>query len=166
MVRGAGQAWAAILSAVLFASFASHAGEMKYPKEVQAVLDDIRGQCRDAGGDKVILGAGAVKKLDLTGGGNDYVVDLSEAECHGMGTLYCGSGGCDLFIFAGKRGGPLVKVFDERARSYEIMPGQAPRTIRFNLHGMYCGRVGYEPCAKTHRITTEPFEFKDPRRAR
>jgi hypothetical protein len=151
------------LSAFLFASFASQASETKYPKEVQTVLDGVRGQCRDAGGDKVILGAGAVKKLDLTGEGNDYVVDLSEAECHGMGTLYCGSGGCDLIILAGKRGGSLVKVFDERARSYEILPGQTPRTIRFNLHGMYCGLAGYAPCAKTHRITMEPFEFKAPR---
>jgi hypothetical protein len=151
-----------LLAAVLLMPFPAMAGETKYPKEVQAVLDGARKDCRDAGGGEIKFGLGTVKKLNLTGGGNDYVVDLHEAECEGAASLFCGTGGCNLTILAGKQDGALVEVFDGRARGYEILPGKAPRTVRFQLHGSYCGGHGNPSCYRDRRITFAPFEFKQP----
>jgi hypothetical protein len=48
-------------------------------------------------------------------------------------------------------------------RGYEIKPGRGARTIRFQLHGTYCGGHGNPSCYKTRRITAKRFEFKEPK---
>ncbi len=45
---------------------------------------------------------------------------------------------------------------------YEILPGIGARTIRFQLHGGYCGGHGVPSCFKNHRITSRPFKFVMP----
>jgi len=138
------------------------AAQQDYPREVQEHLDHARKECIEQGGGKVEFGADVVRKLDLTGGGNDYIVDLHETECAGAPAAYCGTGGCDFAIVVGRKNGSYVTVFDQRVRGYEILPGKPPRTIRFLLHGSYCGGHGNPSCPKAHRITERPFEFKQP----
>jgi hypothetical protein len=53
-------------------------------------------------------------------------------------------------------------VFSGRVRRYEIMPGGGARTIRFELHGGYCGGHGNPSCIRMHLITARPFKFKMP----
>ncbi len=43
-----------------------------------------------------------------------------------------------------------------------LAAGSGARTIRFELHGSYCGGHGTRSCIKQHRITTRPFQFKMP----
>jgi hypothetical protein len=38
----------------------------------------------------------------------------------------------------------------------------AARTIRFDLHGSYCGGFGAQACRKEKAITATPFAFKQP----
>ena len=59
--------------------------------------------------------------------------------------------------------GKTRSVFSDRVRSYEILPGAGARTMRFGLHGSYCGGHGNPSCIKEHRITAKPFEFKMPK---
>jgi hypothetical protein len=58
----------------------------------------------------------------------------------------------------------LVRVFEGRVRRYRIGRGPRAHTIRFDLHGGFCGRAGAEACSKTRRITARPFAFKEPAR--
>jgi hypothetical protein len=57
-------------------------------------------------------------------------------------------------------------VFDGYVRSYKIMAPPvkrgAARTIRFDLHGSFCGGFGAQACWKTKTITAIPFAFKQP----
>jgi hypothetical protein len=135
-----------------------------YPAAVQAALQDARDECRREGGSAVTFAPDTVRTLDLTGDGRiDYIVDLRGAECAGRSSVFCGTAGCDLDIIVALRSGRYRTVFSDRVRDYEILPGRGARTIRFMLHGSYCGGAGMPSCPKTHRISRRPFEFKEPR---
>jgi hypothetical protein len=70
---------------------------------------------------------------------------------------------------------PLVVLLAAGARaedarpfnSADYPPGvqkslRAARTIRFDLHGSFCGGFGAQACVKEKTISTRPFEFKKP----
>ena len=76
--------------------------------------------------------------------------------------VYCGTGGCDLYILVTYPSGGTRLVFGQHVREYEVLPGNGARTIRFGLHGGYCGGHGNPSCVKTHRITGQPFKFVMP----
>lgn len=101
--------------------------------------------------------------FDLIGKGrSDYIVDLRDAACQNADAVYCGTGGCEFAIVVTRRDGGTQLVFTQQVRDYEILPGSGARTIRFTLHGAYCGGHGNPSCIKTHRITSQPFEFAMP----
>ncbi|MET4345696.1 hypothetical protein ABIC08_006813 [Bradyrhizobium sp. RT9b] len=62
--------------------------------------------------------------------------------------------------------GSVRPVFDGYVRGYKILPPAmkrgAARTIRFDLHGSYCGGFGAQACRKEKAITATPFAFKQP----
>jgi hypothetical protein len=76
---------------------------------------------------------------------------------------YCGTGGCELAVLVAKRDGSLVNVFSDPVREYEVLPGRGARTIRFWLHGSYCGHTGNPSCPREHRVANKPFAFKQPK---
>jgi hypothetical protein len=135
-----------------------------YPAGVQKILQSARDECKAEGGGEVQFAADTVRMLDLTGPGrNDYIIDLRNVECPGREGAYCGTGGCELSIVATL---PVVGtrlVFQQQVRDYEVLPGSGARTIRFTLHGGYCGGHGNPSCIKTHRITSQPFKFTMPK---
>jgi hypothetical protein len=143
--------WAATLSVAA-------AGDAKHPGAVEAVLEEARKSCVDAGGKNLRFGPKIVRKLDLTGDGRaDYIIDMQEAECDEARHIYCGTGGCELVILVAKRDGTFVTVFEETVRGYRILPGRGARSIRFRMHGGFCNRSGPDDCTMTHRITGKPI---------
>jgi len=124
-----------------------------YRAGVQRVLQSARDECKAEGGGEVQFAADTVRTLDLTGAGrNDYIIDLRNAGCPGREGAYCGTGACELSIVATLPAGGTRLVFDE------VLPGSGARTIRFSLHGGYCGGHGNPSCIKSHRITSQPFK--------
>jgi hypothetical protein len=131
-----------------------------YPAGVQKVLQSARDECKAQGGAEVQFAANTVRTFDLTGAGrNDYIIDLRNAECPGREGSYCGTGGCELSIVTTLPVGGTRLVFEQQVRDYVVLPGRGARTIRFTLHGGYCGGHGNPSCIKTHRITSQPFKF-------
>jgi hypothetical protein len=140
--------------------------EAAFPPEVRESLKYAHDECKDAQeGAKVRFAPDTVRKLDLTGDGrDDYIVSFENTKCGDLEAVYCGTGGCGLDILVALPDGKYRMVFSMRVREYEILPGAktAPKTIRFALHGGYCGRSGVPSCIKRHKITSRPFEFKEP----
>jgi hypothetical protein len=135
-----------------------------HPKDVQAVLDHAAKSCREEGGTGTEFSAEDIRKIDLTGDGrDDYIVHLQNAKCGEREAMFCGTGGCDLEILIANRDGSYKSVFAQRVRGYEIKPGRGARTIRFQLHGGYCGGHGNPSCYKSRRITAKKFEIKEPK---
>ena len=117
----------------------------------------------EANGLRLTLKPEAVRSIDLTGDGRpDYIVDFEHAECERRESIFCGTGGCDLAIVVALPGGKFRQVFRQHVLRYTIEDGEGARTIRFDLHGVYCGKTGPEPCAKRQTITTKVFRFKEP----
>ena len=138
--------------------------ERAFPHEVRKALRYAHDECRRQGGKRVTFAPNTVHKLDLTGDGrDDYIVDLRETECHDRPAVYCGTAGCTFDIIVTLKRGGHRNVFSQRVLNHEILPGAGAKTIRFMLHGGYCGLSGGSPCSKTHRITARPFEFKQPK---
>ena len=157
------EAWALIAAGGLLVTSSASSQQPTYPPEVQAVLDWSRRECRDQGGSDIVLPKDAVRKIDLTGDKrDDYIVSMDEVECAGSQSVFCGTGGCNLTILVALKNGTYRTVFDDRVRSFEISKGPGARTIRFDLHGSYCGGFGAQPCPKKRRITAKPFKFVMP----
>jgi len=137
-----------------------------YPPEVRRALRYGHEECLRAGGGKVTFAPDTVRQVDLTGDGrDDYIVDFHHTACAGWESTYCGTGGCTMEILVTLPDGKVRSVFNGRAHDIEISPDPVvksarPRTIRFALHGSYCGGFGSQVCNKTHRITAKPFAFR------
>jgi hypothetical protein len=135
-----------------------------YPAEIRKSFDTAVEACREADDGKVTFAADTVRRVDLTGDGRqDFIVSLENAKCSTFESVFCGTGGCPLDIYVALPDGNYRSVFSNQVRAYKILPskGKGPRTIRFDMHGGYCGTYGAAECTKRQRITDLPFEFKD-----
>ena len=161
-----------ILMLALFAT-AARADEAKpfnpsdYPPGVQKALRYANEECESQDGGPVTFAVDTVRKVDLTGDGReDYIVDFRDTRCGERETTYCGTGGCVMTILVTLPDGSVRPVFDGYVRSYKIvappMKRGAARTVRFDLHGSYCGGFGAQACWKEKAITATPFAFKQP----
>jgi len=132
-----------------------------YPAEVSAVIAGARKYCEDNGG-KFAATPAAVRKAALNGDSrDDYIVDLNEASCDGVGGAFCGTGGCEISILVATPSGRFVTVFNNQVLDYEIL--SETHAMKFQLHGSYCGgHGGGSRCIKTHRITAKPFKYVRP----
>ncbi|UPK23999.1 hypothetical protein [Bradyrhizobium sp. 195] len=161
-----------ILMLALFAS-AARAEDARtfnpadYPPGVQKALRYANEECTSQDGGDVSFAPDTVRRIDLTGDGrDDYIVDFGETKCGDRETTYCGTGGCVIKILATLPDGNLREVFDGYVLRYKIMAPPmkrgAARTVRFDLHGSFCGGFGPQACVKQKTITATPFAFKQP----
>jgi hypothetical protein len=135
-----------------------------YPAEIRKSFDAATKECHEADEGKVTFAPDTVRAVDLTGDGRqDFIVSLENAKCSSFASIYCGTGGCPLDIYVALPDGSYRSVFSSQVRSYKILPasGKGARTIRFDMHGGFCGKYGAAECYKQQRITDQPFEYKD-----
>ena len=138
-----------------------------YPPGVQKALRYANEECASQGGGEVSFAPDTVRKIDLTGDGrDDYIVDFNATKCGDREATHCGTGGCVMKILVALPDGSVREVFDGYVRGYKIMAPpvkrDTARTVRFDLHGSFCGGFGAQACAKQKAITTTPFAFKQP----
>jgi len=138
-----------------------------YPPAVQKALRDAHKECESQGGGLVTFAPETVRRIDLSGDGrDDYIVDFRNTKCSDREGAYCGTGGCLLDILVTRPDGSVRAVFDGYVRSYTVvappMKRGTARTVRFDLHGSYCGGFGAQACVKEKAISATPFEFKMP----
>ncbi|MBR0901065.1 hypothetical protein JQ588_00250 [Bradyrhizobium liaoningense] len=161
-----------VLMLALFAS-AARADEARpfnpadYPPGVQKAVHFANEECDSQEGGAVTFAPETVRKIDLTGDGReDYIVDFQETKCGDRETTYCGTGGCVMKILVTLQDGSIREVFDGYVLRYKIMAPSvkrgAARTVRFDLHGSFCGGFGPQTCVKQKAITATPFAFKQP----
>ena len=70
-----------------------------------------------------MLEPGAVSRHDLTGNGRaDYIIDTTYVRCERLGSIFCGTGGCELSIVVALPRGKFREVFRQKVIRYEIEP--------------------------------------------
>jgi hypothetical protein len=135
-----------------------------YPIDIRKALSYGPDECRRQGGGKVTFAADTVRRIDLNDDGrDDYIITFEDTKCAGRESVYCGTGGCTLDIHVTLPNGKQRMIFSDRVRAYEILPGEGARTIRFDMHGSFCGTYGAAECPKEQRISDKPFAFKEPK---
>lgn len=140
-----------VLAAALFGAATGHAGEVK--DILQHERNVLSGQCQ-----AIEFYPGFIEIMDLNGDGTeDAIVDYQYLSCDGSSLAFCGSGGCTLKLYGGKRGG----LFDEAGEflSYGLKivgKGKAAR-IAISVHGSECGKDGAAPCTLTGRLRNGTF---------
>ena len=153
------------IGCLLAVSAAASAAAQAPTEETGAKLsiDAARAACRKARGLRLVVAPEAVRSIDLTGDGRaDTIVDWTHLSCERRPEIFCGTGGCPLAIVVALPQGKFREIFRQQVLRYEIEPGEGARTIRFDLHGVYCGKTGPEPCSRRQRIGTKPFAFREP----
>jgi len=103
----------------------------------------------------------ALRTIHLNGDGrDDYIFDVRDTVREEMRHALCGTGGCEIEILIAQPDGSYRSIFSDTVRSYDIKPGRGARTVRFSLHGGYCGKSGPSDCFKTRRIDGKPLGFR------
>ena len=142
--------------------WATAAGAQDFPRGIQQALDRHKTHCLDQGGTAVTFDRKAVRKIDLNRDGrDDYILDMRDTVCEEMRHAYCGTGGCEVEILIAQRDGSYTSIFSDTIHGYRIRPGRGVRSVRFSLHGGFCGKSGPSDCRKTRRIDGKPFRLKD-----
>ena len=136
-----------------------------YPAGVPKALRSANEECTGQEGGDVSFAPDTVRKIDLTGDGrDDYIVDFRDTKCGDRETTYCGTGGCVMKILVTRPDGSVREVFDGYVLRYRIIASPVKRgvarTVRFDLHGSFCGGFGPQACVKKQIITATPFAFR------
>ncbi|UIP06873.1 hypothetical protein LY632_00285 [Erythrobacter sp. SDW2] len=133
-----------------------------WPREVQAVYDGFKNECRAAGGYFVPDREFFATETEVNGDKKaDWVVEESALQCQvsdlvrdsGMapdGNANCGTAGCQsLFLISGKKG--FVESYLQ-VRGWSVVDGGGGRKLlEASVHGSSCGGIGAEVCINTLR---------------
>jgi hypothetical protein len=104
-------------------------------------LAELDRMCREAGGTPRDAPA-LVRAADHNGdGAADYVVDVGAYECEGAASLFGGTAGSPVVVYASLPGGAFKAGYDDYAYGVEIEPGP-PARAWIALGGRPCGQQG------------------------
>jgi len=106
------------------------------PAPVRAVIDEMKAECRSSGG-KPGASPGLLSQVDLNGDGRaDYVIDAAAFECEGAASLFTGSGGSSVQVFAATADGSAAPVFEHGAMGSRVEQGE----LWLAVGGPLCGQ--------------------------
>lgn len=162
---------AGMLAAVGLATpLAAQPAAKPWPREVQAIYDGFKNECRAAGGYFVPDRAYFARELEINGDKkSDWAVEESALACEvsdlvretGMapsGNEDCGTGGCGvLFFISGKRGYVESQLL---VRGWSVGKDSGGRPVLdTTVHGSACGGIGAEVCEETLRWNGADWDF-------
>jgi hypothetical protein len=128
------------LSIALVAVVSSAGQAQDLPDEVAAAVKTAQAECT-AG--KVTTGKGFITRRDVNGDKEaDFLVDYEHARCEEFVSLFCGTGGCLIQVFASIGDGKYVAVMDRNAYGVKFARRRGLPAMIQHLHGSHCGRSG------------------------
>ena len=133
------------LSAAGVASFAKKRTGTAPFKGERLYIATVVGKEKSEGSDRVTPArlARAITTIDIDHDGIvDYQVDYGKVRR----TTWCGTGGCSLELWRGRRGEHPVRVWDEMVRERKIAHRGGEIVFDFDFHGSACGTFGAEAC--------------------
>jgi hypothetical protein len=128
----------AFLALSLPATAASH-----YPAVFAPQIDQAAASCAANGGGEFDLDPHAITlDNDLGGGFTADTLSAAGFACSTAASLYCGTGGCDLYIAVDD------KVHTFFAQGWQFVDHGTGRVLLLDLHGSRCGVSGSLPCVQ------------------
>lgn len=143
-----------LVLALSFAAPASAQSSDATEASVAAMIDQVRSDCASFESGKLTVTANAVTRTDLTGDGiDDAVVDTAGLECSSAASLYCGTGGCTLFLVTG------AETMDVLAKGWKVVDWGGDRVLLLQIHGANCGGTNLRRCYRAMVWSEEGWRF-------
>ena len=113
------------------------------PQEVAGHIDHMKELCEESHGTPMPPAPLFLVSGHLTGGGQmDWAIDEAGFVCDGARGIFSGTGGAQIFIFAGIAGGKAHQVFEHGAYGMRIERRKGHDTLWLRVGGPLCGQPG------------------------
>lgn len=111
----------------------------KYPAAVDARIAELAKECHGFG--KFVASPGFVTAVDLTGDGvPDYILDEGQIGCEHAASMFQGSLGFSVEIFAGSANGGAAEAFSHGVGALHLDKDSNPATLYLMVGGRLCGQ--------------------------
>lgn len=156
------------VTALSLASGFAYAASNRLPPEVSAHIEDMSQSCREAGGTPMAPQKGFLISGNLIGeGSTDWAIDEGKFNCDGAQDLFSGSGGSQIFVFAGIPGNEARQPFETGAYGMRLERRTGRDTLWIKVGGELCGQSGESSNADAIACerplvwnkTTQQFDF-------
>ncbi|MCR9212204.1 MAG: hypothetical protein NXI13_00690 [Proteobacteria bacterium] len=85
----------------------------------------------------------AIPRIDLTGDGiPDTIIDSLQFRCSTAGTLWCGTGGCEITIIV------EGKPYEFLAKGWKVVDWTSFKVLLLQVHGSQCGGTNLLNCVR------------------
>ena len=125
------------------------------PAEIAAAFKEAGKECEG----RITTRQGFVSRRDVNAdGASDYILNYEHARCEEFETMFCGTGGCLVQVFASLGDDTFAKVMDAPAFSVKFARRKGLPAMIQRLHGGRCGRSGGDgPCESVTYWNGETF---------
>jgi hypothetical protein len=111
----------------------------------QQIVDATTATLLD-GGDEAPPSPAMFSQVDINGdGAPDWKVDYGAGA---NATLWCGTGGCTVELWASQPSGDWSKVMEELVRVFELKRTAGVTRMELGFHGSTCGGAGADDCER------------------
>ncbi|MEM9046071.1 MAG: hypothetical protein AAGC81_15390 [Pseudomonadota bacterium] len=113
--------------------------------QVRTVIEQVRADCAEFEDGALDVKPGAVSQVELTGDDRpEEIVDSRFLSCSSAASLYCGTGGCSIWVLAeGTTRNLLVK-------DWQVVDHFGTPVLLSNIHGSECGGDNTRRCARAY----------------
>jgi hypothetical protein len=131
------------LAACLLLSVPALAAAAPMPPEVRGHIEDMKKECRQSGGSPAEPADSFLIIADLNGDGRtDWAIDEAGFNCDGATSTFKGSGGSQIYIFAGITGNRTRQAFMHGAYGMRLEGTAGHARLWLTVGGELCGQTG------------------------
>jgi hypothetical protein len=132
-----------VAAASLLPYLAASAATPPMPAEVTAHIEGMKDSCRQAGGEPIEPKASFLISADLNGDGQtDWAIDEAGFNCDGAWSTFSGSGGSQVYVFAGMPGNTAPQAFVHGAYGMRLERTGGHSRLWLSVGGKLCGQSG------------------------
>ena len=110
---------------------------------VQRVMEQASKECKSFE-DGVMTATGKeTQRIDVTGDGvPDTIIDSFEFRCSPAASMFCGTGGCQLWIIVGE------EIHEFRSKGWDVVKWANLTVLLLQVHGSECGGTNLRSCVR------------------
>jgi hypothetical protein len=124
-------------------SYAAALAATAIPPEVSAHIEDMKKECRQFGGSPTEPADSFLISADLNGDGQtDWAIDEAGFNCDGAASIFGGSGGSQIYVFAGIAGNRARQAFMNGAYGMRVEGTAGHARLWLTVGGELCGQTG------------------------
>jgi hypothetical protein len=131
------------VSLILFVIAMALTGTARAETPEQKVFEQAREQCRSFENGVMTTTGKEVRHMDVTGDGvPDTIIDSFEFRCKPAASMFCGTGGCQLWVIVGDT------IHEFRSKGWDVVKWANLTVLLLQVHGSECGGTNLRSCVR------------------